>query len=96
MRKVVYRGSNNDYDHHFAYQAKPLDYLFTGEPQSKYPVLHYRAFGGTGFMFLGRLGSPASALKSWGPILSNFRGRFFHAFGVKNFKKNFCKAIASA
>ena len=24
--------SNNDYDHHFAYQAKPLDYyLFTGE-----------------------------------------------------------------
>ena len=47
MRKVVYRGSNNDYDHHFAYQAKPLDYLFTGEPQSKYPVLHQGAFGST-------------------------------------------------
>ena len=29
-------------------------------PQSKYQVLDQGAFGGTGFLFLGRLGSQAS------------------------------------
>ena len=53
-------------------------------PQSKYPVLHYGAFGGTGFLFLGRLDSQASIeKKGWGPIMSNFLGRFFQVFRVK-------------
>ena len=29
-------------------------------PQSKYPVLHQGTFGGTGFLFLDRLGSQAN------------------------------------
>ena len=41
--------------------------------QSKYPVLHQRAFDGTGYLFLGRLGSRASTeKKKFGPIMSNF------------------------
>ena len=31
--------------------------------QSKYPVLHEGVFGGTGFLFLGHLGSRASTEK---------------------------------
>ena len=48
-------------------------------PQSKYPVLHYGTFGGTGFLFLGRLGSRANKEKKGsGPIMSNFLGWFLH------------------
>ena len=40
--------------------------------QSKYPVLHQGAFGGMGFLFLGRLGSQASTeKKASGLIISN-------------------------
>ena len=42
--------------------------------QSKYPVLHEGVFGGTGFLFLGHLGSQAGLVlkQNWGPIMSNF------------------------
>jgi hypothetical protein len=33
-----------------------------------------------GFLFLGHLGSLASAEKKNGPIMSNLCGRFFHVF----------------
>ena len=54
--------------------------------QSKYPVLHQGAFGGMGFLFLGRLGSQASTeKKASGLIISNSLGQFFHVFWVKDF-----------
>jgi hypothetical protein len=64
-------------------------------PQSKYPVLRQRAFGGTGFMFfgafggtgflfLGRLGSRASTEKNWANYEQILRV-FFHVTGAKRF-----------
>jgi hypothetical protein len=48
--------------------------------------------GGTGFLFLGRLGSRANTEKKGSrPIMSNFLGWFFHVLGVKNL--NFFKNI---
>ena len=53
--------------------------------QSKYPVLQYGAFGGTGFLFLGRFGSRANTEKKGsGLIMSNFLARFFQLFKAKN------------
>ena len=55
-----------------------------GQAQSKYPVLHQGTFGGTGFLFLGRLGSRANTEKKGsGPIMNNFLGWFFHVFRGK-------------
>ena len=52
--------------------------------QSKYPVLHWGTFNGTGFLFFGRLGSRANTeKKGYGPIMSNFLGWFFHVFRGK-------------
>ena len=43
------------------------------------------AFGGTGFLFLGRFGSRANAEKKGsGLIMSNFLARFFQLFMAKN------------
>ena len=55
-------------------------------PQSKYPVLHQGTFGGTGILFLGRLGSRANTEKKGSrPIMSNFLGCFFSCFGQQKF-----------
>ena len=60
-------------------------------PQSKYPVLHQGSFDGTGFLFLGCLGSRANTEKKGsGPIMSSFLGWFFHDFrGKKQNQKYF-------
>jgi hypothetical protein len=42
------------------------------DTQSKYPVLHSGAFGGTGFLFLGHLGSLASTEKKFGADYEQF------------------------
>ena len=44
-------------------EKKCTYYYTTYISQSKYPVLHQETFGGTGFLFLGRLGSRANTEK---------------------------------
>ena len=75
-----------------------LQSQFVCTSQSKYPVLHLGAFGGTGFLFLGRLGSRASIEKKrlgadyeqlLRAVFSSFRGQIFFL----NFFEN---TIASA
>ena len=47
-------------------------------PQSKYQVLHLGALGGTGFLFLGHIGSQASTgKKNLGQLWATFDGVFF-------------------
>ena len=59
---------------------KQLEWPVPSKLQSKYPVLYKGAFGGTGFLFLGRLGSRASTEQKIGPIMSNFWGQFLYVF----------------
>ena len=70
---------------------------FVCKPQSKYPVLHEGVFVGTGFLFLGRLGSRASTEKKLGANYEQFWRAFFSCFGgqkkIQNFFEN---PIASA
>ena len=55
------------------------------KPQSKYPVLHSGAFGGTGFLFLGHLGSLASTEKIMGADYEQLLRAVFSCFrGQKN------------
>ena len=61
---------------------------FVCKPQSKYPVLHEGVFVGTGFLFLGRLGSRASTEKKvWVDYEQLLRFAVFHGLrGKKNVK----------
>ena len=53
--------------------------------QSKYiPSPALRGFWWYMISVSGPFGQPSQyRKKSWGPIMSNFSGRFFHVFGVK-------------
>ena len=51
--------------------------------QSKYPVLHEGAFGGTGFLLLGRLGIRASTEKKMRADYEHRMGGFFLFSGAK-------------
>ena len=65
---------------------------FVCKPQSKYPVLHEGVFVGTGFLFLGRLGSRASTEKKvGGQLWAILEGVFFMFWGAKKDSKFFWK-----
>ena len=66
------------------------------KPQSKYPVLHQGTFGGTGFLFLGRLGSRANTEKRfWADYEQLFMVVFSCSGGQKNFFKNLKKKFSN-